>query len=208
MEPYLLILYYSANGATRALAHRIARGVRQAGMDAKIRTVPRLQTNATAIPTNTPPHPSDIPETGDLYATDDDLRHCSGLALGSPTRFGNMAAPLKFFLDNTSHLWLEGALIDKPATVFTSSNSLHGGQETTLFTMSLPLLHHGMMLLGVPYSEAALNTTTSGGTPYGASHVSWSRESDEISAEEKALARALGRRVATIAIALDSASQR
>ena len=138
-----------------------------------------------------------------LYCELDDLRDCAGLVLGSPTRFGNMAAPLKYFIDQTSALWLSGAMIDKPAAVFTSTSSLHGGQESTLLTMAIPLIHHGMLYVGIPWAEGALSTTTTGGTPYGASHVSWSRSPDELSDDERVLARALGKRVAEIAKKLD-----
>ena len=198
----VLVLYYSRFGATEALAREVCEGVDGVdGATARLRTVPAVSTVAEATA-------SAIPDDGPPYASNEDLRECSGLILGSPTRFGNMAASLKYFLDGTGSEWVNGALCDKPAGVFTSGSSLHGGQESTLLTMAVPLIHHGMIYVGIPYTEAALSTTTTGGTPYGASHVSWSRESDEISAEEKALARALGRRVATIAIALDSASQR
>lgn len=190
-EKFILVLYYSRHGATRRLAEQIARGVEQRGMEARIRTVPAVSTVCEASE-------SDIPEAGHLYAEPDDLRHCAGLALGSPTRFGNMAAAMKYFLDGSSALWLSGELIGKPAGVFTSSSSLHGGQESTLLTMMLPLLHHGMVIAGLPYSEAGLNVTTSGGTPYGASHVAGTsgRDVDEVELE---LAAALGRRLAELA---------
>lgn len=161
--PYILVLYYSRNGSTNEMARQIARGVEQAGLEARLRTVPAISTECEAVA------PS-IPDEGALYATLDDLKNCAGLALGSPTRFGNMAAPLKYFLDGTSNLWLTGALVGKPAGVFTSTASLHGGQETTLLSMMLPLLHHGMLITGLPYSESALLETQGGGTPYGASH--------------------------------------
>lgn len=190
-DKFILVLYYSRHGATRRLAEQIARGVEQRGMEARIRTVPAVSTVCEASE-------ADIPEEGHLYAEQDDLRHCAGLALGSPTRFGNMAAAMKYFLDGSSALWLSGELIGKPAAVFTSSSSLHGGQESTLLTMMLPLLHHGMVIAGLPYSEAGLNTTTGGGTPYGASHVAGvgGREVDEVELE---LAAALGRRLADLA---------
>jgi NAD(P)H dehydrogenase (quinone) len=198
----ILVLYYSRFGATEALAREVCEGVDGVdGATARLRTVPPVSTVVEAT------EPA-IPDDGPPYATNDDLRECSGLILGSPTRFGNMAASLKYFLDGTGSEWMNGALCDKPAGVFTSGSSLHGGQESTLLTMAVPLIHHGMIYVGIPYTESALSTTTTGGTPYGASHVSWSRESDEISGEEKALARALGRRVATIAVSLDSTSQR
>ncbi|GAA5316431.1 MAG: NAD(P)H:quinone oxidoreductase [Candidatus Pelagadaptatus aseana] len=196
MSPYVLILYYSRHGATAAMAMEIARGVEQAtGMEAKLRTVPSVsaETEQTA---------ADIPDDGALYCTMDDLQNCSGLILGSPTRFGNMAAPLKYFIDSTSALWLNGSLINKPAAAFTSSASLHGGQESTLLTMMLPLLHHGMVLAGLPYSEDALMKTTTGGTPYGASHVAGESQSQSLSREEKQLCQALGLRVAELALKL------
>jgi len=187
VSDYVLVLYYSRNGATRQLARSIARGVRAEGLDAMLRTVPAISPEGVAA--------AEPADDEDLFCTLEELAQCSGLALGSPTRFGNMAAPLKFFLDQTSNLWLSGQLIDKPACVFTSSSSLHGGQETTLLTMALPLIHHGMVYLGVPYSEKALHTTTSGGTPYGASHVSHN-EAQALSQEEQDIALALGKRLA------------
>ncbi|HEX5362139.1 MAG TPA: NAD(P)H:quinone oxidoreductase [Fluviicoccus sp.] len=188
-EPYVLVLYYSRHGSTRQLAKLIARGVESAGMRARLRTVPAVSTVCEAAE-------AAIPESGDLYCSTDDLAGCAGLALGSPTRFGNMAAPLKYFLDGTSDLWLSGALCDKPAAVFTSTSSLHGGQESTLLSMMLPLLHHGMVMLGIPYREAALNTTSAGGTPYGASHWAGSDGSRPITSDEQALCLALGKRLA------------
>lgn len=187
---YVLVLYYSRHGATRRLARQVARGVEQAGVEARVRTVPAVSAVCEAVA-------EDIPAEGDLYATQEDLQHCDGLLLGSPTRFGNMAAPLKYFLDGSSALWLSGALIGKPAAAFTSTASLHGGQESTLLSMMLPLLHHGMLLAGLPYSEAGLNQTVGGGTPYGASHYAGQhgREADDV---ELALALALGRRVAEL----------
>lgn len=188
---YILVLYYSRYGATQNLAQLIARGVEQADMEAKIRTVPSISPNCEATePT--------IPEIGAVYVSKTDLKNCSGLALGSPTRFGNMAAPMKYFWDTTSDLWLNGDLIDKPAAVFTSTSSLHGGQESTLLTMMMPLFHHGMILTGLPYSEADLSATTSGGTPYGASHVSGPESNNPITEHEKSLAIALGKRLAHI----------
>lgn len=189
--PYVLVLYYSRHGATRRLAEQIARGVEQAGMAARLRTVPAISTVCEAVE-------EDIPDEGHLYASQEDLRDCAGLAMGSPTRFGNMAAPLKYFIDGSSALWMSGALIGKPAAVFTSSASLHGGQETTLTSMMLPLLHHGMVIAGLPYSESSLSTTTTGGTPYGASHVAGS-DGREVDATELALATALGKRLALLA---------
>lgn len=189
-EPYVLVLYYSRHGSTRQLAKLIARGVESTGMRARLRTVPAVSTVCEATD-------SAIPEAGDLYCTSEDLAGCAGLAMGSPTRFGNMAAPLKYFLDGTSDLWLSGALCDKPAAVFTSTASLHGGQESTLLTMMLPLLHHGMVMMGIPYREAGLNTTQSGGTPYGASHWAGADGSRAITSDEQALCLALGKRLAT-----------
>ena len=193
--PYILVLYYSRGGKTAEMATRIARGITQvSGFEARLRTVPPVVTSIGE------PGP-DIPETGPLYCEEDDLRQCAGLILGSPTRFGNMAAPLKHFIDQTSSLWLSGALINKPAAVFTSTSSLHGGQESTLLSMLLPLMHHGMILTGLPYSEAGLRQTAGGGTPYGASH--WAGENNDrpLDEHEGALCQALGMRVATIAAA-------
>ena len=189
-EAYVLVLYYSRHGATEKLAQHIARGVEQAGVEARLRTVPAVSAVCEATA-------DDIPENGALYATEDDLRHCAGLVMGSPTRFGNMAAPLKYFLDGTSGLWMSGALIGKPAALFTSSASLHGGQESTLLTMMMPLLHHGMLITGIPYSEAALSATQSGGTPYGASHVA-GQNGRPVDETELELAAALGKRVAIL----------
>lgn len=192
----ILVLYYSRNGATEALAREVCNGIDAVdGAAARLRTVPAVSavTQATA---------KAVPDAGPPYATQSDLRECSGLVMGSPARFGNMAAALKYFLDGTSGLWLGGALAGKPAGLFTSSSSLHGGQESALLSMALPLLHHGMLITGIPYTEKALNDTRSGGTPYGASHVTWNRSADEISAEEKELARALGARIAGIALRL------
>lgn len=188
-SPYILVLYYSRHGATRTMARLIARGIEKEGLDARLRTVPAVSTVTEA----TAP---DIPEEGELYCTPEDLANCAGLALGSPTRFGNMAAPLKYFLDGTSSLWLNGALIDKPAAVFTSTSSLHGGQETTQISMILPLLHHGMTILGIPYSEAGLLNTTGGGTPYGASHLAGADSKRPVDAVESDLCLALGQRLA------------
>ncbi|HAR61224.1 NAD(P)H:quinone oxidoreductase [Alloalcanivorax venustensis] len=193
LNPYVLILYYSRTGGVARLAQQVARGVEGAGLQARLRTVPPVSPDHEA---SAPP----VPDSGAPYATLDDLAGCAGLALGSPTRFGNMAAPLKYFLDQSSDLWMSGALIGRPAGVFTASASLHGGQESTLLSMMLPLLHHGMVLAGVPYSEAALTRTTGGGTPYGASHVSGSDgRGRDTSDDENAIAKALGRRLATLA---------
>lgn len=189
----ILVLYYSRSGGTAEMARLIARGVEEVpGMQARLRTVPLVSAVCEAVEDS-------IPSSGPPYASLDDLKECAGLALGSPTRFGNMAAPLKYFLDSTSSLWLSGALVGKPAAVFTGASSLHGGHETTLLTMMLPLLHHGMLLLGIPYSEAALMATRSGGTPYGPSHFSGLEASSKLSLEEKQLCRALGRRLAETA---------
>jgi NAD(P)H dehydrogenase (quinone) len=192
----ILILYYSRHGATAEMARRVARGVEAiAGMDARLRTVPSVSATPEAIEDS-------IPASGSPYATLDDLSACAGLVLGSPTRFGNMAAPLKYFLDQTSTLWLSGALVDKPAGVFTSTASPHGGQESTLLSMMLPLIHHGMLIIGLPYTEPALFSTRTGGTPYGPSHTAGSDNSLPLAQEEKDLCVALGRRVARIAKAL------
>ncbi|WP_374335410.1 NAD(P)H:quinone oxidoreductase [Leeia sp.] len=192
----ILVLYYSVHGSVRALAQQIARGVDSVpGARAKLRTVPRVSTVCEAV------EPA-VPEQGAPYVTLDDLRHCDGLALGSPTRFGNMAAPVKYFLDSSSALWQNGALVGKPAAVFTSSTTQHGGQESTLLSMMLPLLHHGMLLLGVPFTEAALSATRDGGTPYGASHVTGLDNQTALSVHEQQLAQALGRRLAETALKL------
>jgi len=194
----ILVLYYSQGGSVRELAQLIARGVDSVqGSKARLRTVPKVSANCEASE-------PDIPETGDVYAELTDLEECAGLALGSPTRFGNMAAPMKYFLDGTSGLWLKGALIGKPACVFTSSGSMHGGNESTLLTMMLPLLHHGMTILGIPYSEASLATTQSGGTPYGASHIGGAMNDKPISEDEKKLCIALGKRLAETALKLNA----
>jgi NAD(P)H dehydrogenase (quinone) len=192
----ILVLYYSRYGATADMARRIARGIEEVpGCQARLRTVPAVSTVCEAVADS-------IPEDGPPYASLDDLRDCAGLVLGSPTRFGNMAAPLKYFIDSTSSLWLSGTLAGKPAAVFTSTSSLHGGQESTLLSMMLPLLHHGMLLLGLPYSESALLTTTSGGTPYGPSHTAGTDNRRPLTEEEKDLCRALGRRIAQTALTL------
>ncbi len=193
----ILVLYYSRNGATAELARQVCRGVETvAGMRARLRTVPPVSTV-----TSRSPEPQ-IPPAGPPYAGIHDLLECAGLILGSPTRFGNMAAPLKYFIDGTSALWLSGGLANKPAAVFTSTQTMHGGQETTLLSMMLPLLHHGMYLVGLPYTEAALSRTQSGGSPYGASHVESATKSAALSDDEKLLAQLLGERVATLAAKL------
>ncbi len=193
--PYVLVLYYSRHGATCAMANQIARGIEQSGIEARLRTVPGISANCEATEDS-------IPSTGDLYCTADDLANCSALALGSPTRFGNMAAPLKYFIDSTSSLWLSGALIDKPAAVFSSSASLHGGQESTLLTMMLPLLHHGMIICGLPYSEAGLISTQTGGTPYGATHLAGQNSDQPLDETESALCLAQGKRLGRLALQL------
>lgn len=193
-EPYVLVLYYSRGGSTAGMAQQVARGVElQAGIGARLRTVPAVSAHCEQTE-------EDIPQSGPLYCELDDLRGCAGLVLGSPTRFGNMAAPLKYFMDQTSSLWLSGAMIDKPAGVFTSTSSLHGGQESTLLSMMLPLLHHGMVIAGLPYSEPGLMSTTSGGTPYGASHWAGDDNGRPLDEAESSLCRALGQRVARLAV--------
>lgn len=196
----VLVLYYSRSGATAELARVAARGIEAAGAAASVRTVPSV--SATSEATSDP-----IPASGPPYATLEDLRGCDGLLLGSPTRFANMAAPLKYFLDRTSELWLDGSMVDKPAGVFTSSSSPHGGQESTLLTMVLPLVHHGMIWVGVPYTENALFTTTTGGSPYGATHLARDGE-QELADEEAEIALALGRRVGRLAQVLRGARDR
>jgi NAD(P)H dehydrogenase (quinone) len=194
----ILVVYYSRKGATAALAREVCQGVDSiAGAAARLRTVPAISTVCEATG---PPVPADGPP----YATLADLEECAGVLVGSPTRFGNMAAPLKYYFDGTSSLWLGGDLAGKPAGLFTSTSTLHGGQETTLLAMALPLLHQGMLIVGVPYTEPALSTTTTGGSPYGASHVTWNRKDDRLSEDEKTIARALGARVASIALKLQS----
>ena len=196
-QPFILILYYSRNGHVKMLAEQLAQGVEMAGMEARLRTVPSVSAEVEATAES-------IPEKGDLYCTQEDLANCNGLLLGSPTRFGNMAAPLKYFLDNTGSLWASGALIDKPAGVFTSSSSIHGGQETTLLSMMIPLIHHGMLIAGIPYSESALSSTQKGGTPYGASHV----EANQLTSDEQAICQSQGKRIASLALQLLNNSQK
>ncbi|MBX3696650.1 MAG: NAD(P)H:quinone oxidoreductase [Dokdonella sp.] len=192
----VLILYYSRTGKVAQLARLVARGVEEVpGMRARLRTVPPV---APVTETTAPP----VPEEGAPYVTAEDLRECSALILGSPTRFGNMAAPLKHFIDGLGAEWASGTLVGKPAGVFTSTSTMHGGQESTLLSMMLPLLHHGLLLVGLPFTEAALNRTVSGGTPYGASHVAGSSGDNPFSEDEKTLARSLGRRVADISARL------
>jgi NAD(P)H dehydrogenase (quinone) len=197
--PEILVLYYSRTGGTAEMARFVARGIEEVpGMQARLRTVPAVSAVCEATA-------GEIPESGPPYATLEDLKACSGLALGSPTRFGNMAAPLKYFLDGTSSLWLSGALAGKPAAVFTAAASLHGGHETTLLSMMLPLLHHGMVVVGIPYTEKCLMETRSGGTPYGPSHFSGPEDDRNLSGEERTLCRALGRRLAETAHRLSAA---
>jgi NAD(P)H dehydrogenase (quinone) len=194
----ILVLYYSRQGSTAALARQVCRGVETvSGMQARLRTVAPVAATTERL------DPS-VPNEGPPYATHEDLVQCCGLVLGSPTRFGNMAAPVKFFLDGTSALWVSGALVGKPAAVFTSTQTLHGGQESTLLSMMTPLLHHGMYLVGLPFTERGLSDTRSGGTPYGASHVTAVSGHGELSDAERALARALGARVAALADRLQS----
>ena len=194
----ILVLFYSRNGSTAKLARQIARGVESVeGVRARLRTVPPVSAETEKVA------PS-VPEEGAVYVQDRDLKECAGLILGSPTRFGNMAAPMKYFLDGTSALWLSGALAGKPAAVFTSTSTMHGGQESTLLSMMTPLFHHGMVLVGLPYTEPALSSTERGGTPYGASHVAGTGKSPQaLARDEETLALALGRRVAAIARKLE-----
>jgi NAD(P)H dehydrogenase (quinone) len=192
----ILVLYYSRHGATRQMAQLISRGVEQVpGIQARLRTVPEVSAVCEATA-------SDIPDEGAPYATLDDLEQCIGIAIGSPTRFGNMAAAMKHFWDGTSSLWLKHALAGKPAALFTSSSSMHGGQESTLLSMMLPLLHHGMLIVGLPYSEPELTLTQEGGTPYGASHVAGITSDQPVSDNEKKLCIALGKRLAQTALKL------
>jgi len=191
----VLVAYASRHGATAEMARQIARGIEQGGMEARLRTVPDVSPVCVAVADS-------VPTEGAPYVTEEDLRHCAGLALGSPTRFGNMAASLKHFIDNTTPLWMSGALIGKPAAVFSSTASLHGGQETTLLSMMLPLLHHGMLICGLPYSETDLITTASGGTPYGPTHVAGANSDKPLTEEERRLCRAQGERLARIAAKL------
>lgn len=194
----ILVLYYSRNGATEALAREVCNGVDSVdGMSARLRTVPTVSAVTEAVEDS-------IPDSGPPYATGADLDECAGLIMGSPSNFGNMAASLKHFLDGTVGDWFRGVAVGKPAGVFASTGSLHGGQETTLLSMAIPLLHHGMIVVGLPYTEEALSTTTSGGTPYGPTHVTWNRKPDSLSDEEKQLAQALGSRVADIARRLET----
>lgn len=190
--PEILILYYSRGGSVAALARQIARGVEEAGLQARLRTVP-------AVAPTTQTATAAVPDDGAPYVEKRDLAECAGLILGSPTRFGNMAAPVKYFIDTLGAEWASGTLVGKPAAVFTSTASMHGGQESTLLSMMTPLFHHGMLLVGIPFTESALSTTKTGGTPYGASHVAGSEDDPKLSADEMQLARALGKRVAEAA---------
>ena len=193
---YILVLYYSRHGSVAQMAQLIARGVEEVpGVEARLRTVPPVSTVCEAVD-------DEIPASGPPYATLEDLRECAGLAMGSPTRFGNMAAPLKYFIDSTSALWLSGGMAGRPAALFTSTSSLHGGQESTLLSMMLPLLHHGMLIMGLPYTEEDLLQTKTGGTPYGVSHMAGVDSNLPLSEEEKRLCRALGRRLAKAAVKL------
>ncbi|MCP0913733.1 MULTISPECIES: NAD(P)H:quinone oxidoreductase [Legionella] len=193
-KPYVLVLYYSRSGSIAQLAQYVARGIAHVdGIEARIRSVPPVSATCEATE-------KAVPDAGAPYASLEDLRNCAGLALGSPTRFGNMAAPMKYFVDNTTPLWLSGELVDKPACVFSSSASMHGGQESTLLSMMLPLIHQGMIMVGLPYTEAALNTTHTGGTPYGATHVAGVNNDNPLSQDEITLAKRLGERVARVAL--------
>lgn len=194
--PYILVLYYSRGGTTAKMAQAIAQGIeRVSGIEARLRTVPAISANCEATEAS-------IPSEGAVYCSEDDLKNCSGLIIGSPTRFGNMAAPLKYFIDSTSNLWLTGKLVNKPAGVFTATSSLHGGQETTLMSMALPLIHHGMVFCGIPYTESSLLHTETGGTPYGSSHWSGNEGERTLSEHEIKLCQAQGKRIATLALAL------
>ncbi len=192
MTDYVLVLDYSRTCSVANLAQQVARGIEGTGMEARLRTVPAISANCEATE-------SAVPDQGAPYASLDDLANCRGLALGSPTRFGNMAAPLKYFIDQTSDLWMKGTLIGKPAGVFSATSSLHGGQESTLLSMMTPLLHHGMVITGVPYSEQALLDTRSGGTPYGPTHFAGTEADPTLTDHEISLARALGKRLGTLA---------
>jgi NAD(P)H dehydrogenase (quinone) len=195
----ILVLYYSRHGCTQALAREVCHGVDSVrAATARLRTVPSVSAITEAVE-------DAVPKDGPPFVTRKDLDECAGLVMGSPTRFGNMAAPLKYFLDSTGSEWLSGTLAGKPAGLFTSTSTLHGGQESTLLTMAVPLLHHGMLIVGLPYTNPLLTSTKTGGTPYGASHVSWNRSPDQLSKDEKQLANALGERVATIAQRLSQA---
>ena len=198
-SPYILVLYYSRTGSVANIAKHIARGIESVnGIEARVRSVPPV--SATCEATD-----KAIPDDGAPYVSIADLENCSGLALGSPTRFGNMAAPLKYFIDSTSSLWMSGSLAGKPACVFSSTSSLHGGQETTLMSMMLPLLHHGMLIVGLPYTEPALSSTQTGGTPYGMTHVAGLDNNNEPSKDEIQLAKSLGKRLASLTLKIEKA---
>lgn len=189
---YILVLYYSRYGAVKQMAQHIARGIEATDMEAKIRTVPAVSPTTEATEAS-------VPDSGAPYVTLDELKNCNGLAMGSPTRFGNMAAPLKHFIDTTSGLWLSGDCVGKPASVFTSTASMHGGQETTLISMMLPLLHQGFVMVGIPFTEPDLTKTKTGGTPYGASHLAGPESKNPVNEEEQRLCYALGKRLAETA---------
>ncbi|MEP2653451.1 MAG: NAD(P)H:quinone oxidoreductase [Paraglaciecola sp.] len=193
----VLVLYYSRHGSTLAMAKKIAQGIEQQGHEARLRTVPEVSTNIGS-------QQAAVPFSGDPFVTQEDLQECCALALGSPTRFGNMAAPLKYFLDETSANWLAGTMENKPACVFTSTSSMHGGQETTLITMMIPLLHHGMLLCGLPYSNPQLHTTQTGGSPYGVTHLSQGKTGSKLSEDEQVLCIQQGKRLALFASKLES----
>lgn len=196
--PEVLVLYYSRNGSVRQMAQYVGRGIESvAGIRARLRTVPPVSTVAEAVA-------PEVPESGAPYVEQRDLAECAGVALGSPTRFGNMAAPMKYFLDGLGAQWLDGTLVGKPAAVFTASSSMHGGQEATLLSMMLPLMHHGMIVVGLPYTEPALFSTRSGGTPYGASHVAGGNNDQPVSDDERKLCMALGSRLAAITLKLST----
>lgn len=196
-SPYILVLYYSRTGSVANIAKHIARGIESInGIEARVRSVPPVSTTCEATT-------QDIPDTGAPYVNIDDLENCSGLALGSPTRFGNMAAPLKYFIDSTSSLWMSGSLAGKPACVFSSTSSLHGGQETTLMSMMLPLLHHGMLIVGLPYTEPELTSTKTGGTPYGMTHLAGIDNNIQLSKDEIQLAKSLGKRLSSLTLKLE-----
>ncbi len=194
--PKILILYYTQHGATKKMAQMVARGVEASGAEAILRTVPKVSSECEATK-------AQVPDDGAPYVTHDDLKNCDALIMGSPTRFGNMAAPLKYFLDSTSSLWMSGVMVNKPAAVFTSTSSLHGGQEATLLSMMLPLMHHGMIMVGLPYTESDLLHTKTGGTPYGPSHLAGLESKNPLSDAEKNLCHALGKRVSLIAKSLN-----
>ena len=193
---FLLILFYSASGSVKNLAHAIADGIEDAGFDVRLRTVPKISSNIEKVE-------NDIPESGEIYCTKDDLINCSGLALGSPTRFGSIASPLKYFLDSTGDLWATNALENKPGMAFTSTRSMHGGQETTLYSLITFMLHHGMIIAGTPYSIDELNKTMSGGTPYGPSHVENFNSSNDLTKDEYEIAKKTGSRLAKLAMKIN-----